>query len=867
MPILRTGCRFLFLILFVASGSHAHGQELPRITEGGDGFAVIASGQPAAVWVDPAAPVGVQRVAEWFADDLERLTGVRPSVTSGEQPPAEPCVLVGVLGSGGVIDRVVESKKIDTSEVKGKREASLTQSVEQPAEGLDNALVIAGSDKRGAIYGLLDLSRAMGVSPWYWWADAPVERRENAYCAPQAHVRPEPKVRYRGIFINDEAPALSNWASDNFGGFNKDFYANVYELILRNRGNFLWPAMWGNALFDDDPDSQQLADELGVVLSTSHHEPMMRAHAEWSRYGEGSWNFERNPEKLKEFWSEGIRRMGDRESVVTLGMRGDGDKPMTQSANIDLLQRIVAAQREIIAEERGEDHTKTPQVWALYKEVQEYFDRGMRVPDDVILLLCDDNWGNVRRLPRPDEPRHPGGYGMYYHFDYVGDPRNYKWTNTNSLPRVWEQMNLCWRHEVDQIWVVNVGDIKPMEEPIDFFLTLAYDPDRFPAESIGERLDAWRVGWAREQFGPEKAEEVASLLRRYAKYVARRTPEQLDANVYSLTNYDEWPRVVNEWRDLMRDAERIEKAIPDRSQSAYYQLVLHPILAVGNLHELYFAVAENHALADQGDPAANKRADDAERLFARDQELTRRYHELEGGKWNHIMRQVHIGYTSWRDPREQVMPEVRRVAADAASGQTPSAAQDAKDDHLPPNARGFVEQNGYVSIEAPSFSRATEADGVRWRVVADLGRVGSSVISTPVAAAASAVGEGPCLEYPIFLTSSGPVSVEAHLSPTLDFYGNDEHGIRFGVSIDDAEPVVVDMHADRSTNHSNPNPWRRRVSAAIHVAATPSIDATAGAHTLRFWRIDPGVVLQKLVVKTGEVAPSYLGPPESPRAD
>lgn len=820
------------------------------------GFPLIADGEPSAVWVDHAAPAGVERVAGWFADDLRRVSGKRPSVARSA-PSGGRVVIVGVVGSGGDIDALVAAGELDVSSVRGKGGASVTAAV-------GDKLVVAGGDKRGAIYGLLDLSREIGVSPWYWWADAPVQRRSDVAIAGGPRVRPPPKVRYRGVFLNDEAPALSSWARQTFGGFNSRFYAKVYELLLRLRGNFLWPAMWGSSLFDDDPLSQPLADELGIVIGTSHHEPMQRAHTEWSRYGSGPWDYGRNSEALRAFWRDGVRRMGDKESVVTLGMRGDGDMPMSDRANIGLLERIVRDQRRILAEELDCDPTSVPQVWALYKEVQEYYDRGMSVPDDVTLLLCDDNWGNVRRLPHPDEPRRAGGYGVYYHYDYVGDPRNYKWINTNALPRVWEQMHLCWEHGVDRIWVVNVGDLKPMEEPIDFFLSMAYDPDAFPAPRSGEAIDHWRTEWAAEQFGEEHAAEIASVLRRYAKYAARRKPEFLTSDSYSLSNYEEWDRVLGEWRALVADAESIEQTLPGDALSAYYQLVLHEVLAFGNLHEMYYAVAKNREFAAADDPRANRWADTAERCFARDAELTNRYHSLSDGKWNHMMVQTHIGYTSWRDPREQSMPEVRRIANDAAEGTEQVNAmlppsEPADSDH----AVGYVESENHVSVEAAHFSDSTVESGVWWQVLSDHGRTGSAVTTVPVTAPATLAGEGPCLEYPIWLSSEGPVEVDAYLSPTHDFYGRDDHGIRFAVSIDDAVPVVVDMHADRSTNEHNANPWRRRVSSAIHVASTPPIEATPGAHTLKFWRVDNGLVLQKLVVRTGPIAPSYLGPPES----
>eukprot|EP00903_Cladosiphon_okamuranus_P000173 g173.t1 len=337
-------------------------------------------------------------------------------------------------------------------------------------------------------------------------------------------VSKSPSVKYRGIFINDEAPALRNWASEQFGGFNHQFYEKVFELILRNKGNYLWPAMWVPSAFaSDDPENLRLADEYGIVISTSHHEPMMRAHAEWGQQGGGAWNYETNAENLRDFWRGGITRMGDYESVVTLGMRGDGDEAMSEETAVDLLQKIIADQREIITEVTEKPVTATPQVWALYKEVQDYYDKGMRVDEDIMLLFCDDNWGNIRILPKAEDLGRKGGFGIYYHFDFVGGPVSYRWLNVTQIERVWEQMNMAYDWGVKDLWLVNVGDIKPMELPISFFLDFAWDTEAIQATD----LPNYYRSWARQQFGETKAEEIAEILARYTKYNARRTPEML----------------------------------------------------------------------------------------------------------------------------------------------------------------------------------------------------------------------------------------------------------------------------------------------------------------------------------------------------
>ncbi len=363
-------------------------------------FTLAAAGRVAPLWISSQDYPGVMRSLKNLQTDIKSVTGVLPELIIDTIPAGAEIVIAGTLGRSPVLDKLVQDKKLDVRDIAGKWESFLIQVIEKPLPGVERALVIAGSDKRGTIFGIYELAAKIGVSPWYWWADVPVRKQSSLYVNPVRYTLGEPAVKYRGIFINDEAPALTGLVFEKFGGFNSKFYEHVFELILRLKGNYLWPAMWGRAFYVDDPLNPKLADEMGVVIGTSHHEPCMRAHAEWAKFGSGPWNYEKNETVLREFWRYGIERMNGYESIVTIGMRGDGDEPMSESANIALLERIVSDQREIIGKQTGKDVTAIPQMWALYKEVQEYYDKGMRVPDDVTLLLCDDNWGNIRKLPK-----------------------------------------------------------------------------------------------------------------------------------------------------------------------------------------------------------------------------------------------------------------------------------------------------------------------------------------------------------------------------------------------------------------------------------------------------------------------------------
>ncbi|MFD1255167.1 glycosyl hydrolase 115 family protein [Mucilaginibacter terrae] len=637
-------------------------------------FALSANGKSTPLWVSEQDYPGVVRAAKDLQTDINAVTHSKPELLNGSGT-GKTMVIIGTIGKSPVIDQLIKDKKLNVTGITGKWETFLLQTVSKPMPGVDQALVIVGSDKRGTIYGIYDLSAQIGVSPWYWWADVPVKEQKNLYVMPGRHTLGEPAVKYRGIFINDEAPALSGWSKEKFGGLNSKMYSKMFELILRMKGNYLWPAMWGNAFNLDDPANRATADLYGIVMGTSHHEPMDRAQQEWKQQGTGEWDYNKNGDVLRDFWRKGIENMGSAETIVTVGMRGDGDMAMEQGTNISLLEKIVNDQRQIIADVTKKPADQTPQMWALYKEVQDYYDKGMTVPDDVTLLLCDDNWGNIRKLPKLGEKPRKGGYGIYYHYDYVGGPRNYKWLNTNPITKVREQMNLAYEHNARQVWIVNVGDLKPMEFPIEFFLDYAWNPNKWPASSMQEYTRLW----AQQQFGPQHASAIASIISKYTKYNGRRKPELIDQNTYSLTNYSEFETVVADYNLLKNEAEALYKNIPANYKDAYYQLVLHPVQACANLNEMYYHAALNKWYAAQGRAATNDKAAKVKALFANDAEISKYYNtQLAGGKWNHMMDQTHIGYTYWQQPPVDKMPEVKTIdlPATAAMGVAVEGATD-----------------------------------------------------------------------------------------------------------------------------------------------------------------------------------------------
>ena len=638
------------------------------------GFAITrGDGGVVPVFVDADDLAGVRRAAGDLAADIGRVTGTAAQVVGDRTRLAERIILIGSIGHSPLIDAMIASGKLDVTGIRGTWEAFVVQTIANPLPGVAEALVIVGSDKRGAIYGAYDLSRMIGVSPWYWWADVPVVRQAHLSIAYGRYVQRSPKVKYRGIFLNDEAPCLSGWTTEKFGGMNAAFYGKLFELLLRLRANYLWPAMWNNAFAIDDPANAPLADAYGIVMGTSHHEPMMRAHKEWTdhhdAYGNGAWNYATNQAGVRKFFDEGIARNRTSEVVVTIGMRGDGDVALESTgslqSDVKLLETVITDQRRIIAEGMRKPADQVPQVWVLFTEVYKYYDAGLKIPDDVTLMLADDNVGNLRRLPSAAERGRKGGFGVYFHMDMHGGPFAYQWINSNPLPKIWEQMNLANHYGANEMWIANVGDLKPLELPIEFFLAMAWNP----ADVAKDKIADWTRDWAERQFGPDHATEIAFLAARYAKYNGMRKPEQLRPGTFSLEHYREAERMCEAWSELVARADAVDAALRPDQRDAFYQLVLHPVRACANLMLMYAAAARNARFAEQARASTKAEADEVRRRFKYDHELRDTYnHVLAGGKWNHLMDQTHIGYFDWYPPEADIMPAVADLDLDGVSG-------------------------------------------------------------------------------------------------------------------------------------------------------------------------------------------------------
>ncbi|MCQ2219966.1 MAG: glycosyl hydrolase 115 family protein [Prevotella sp.] len=827
-------------------------------------------GEKMTIGVSDNDDIAVTLAAKNLCKDFKAVMGSEPQYLTidGE---AQSAIIAGTIGQSKAIDALVKQGVIDAKQLKGKTEKYVIL--------VNNGkIIVAGSDRRGTVYGIYEISRQIGVSPWYYWMDAPIKKQNAIYVKNGSYTDGEPAVKYRGIFLNDEAPCLTSWVKNTFGtGYgDHNFYEKVFELILRLKGNYLWPAMWGWAFYADDPENITLADQMGVVMGTSHHEPMAKNHQEWARRRNGKWNYQTNQTVIDEFFIDGIKRMKTgghngrtAETLVTIGMRGDGDEAMSEDADTKLLERIVKNQRDIIKNITGKPAKETPQVWALYKEVLDYYDKGMRVPDDVIMLLCDDNWGNVRRTPALQASAKKksakanaasGGWGLYYHVDYVGAPRNSKTLNVTPTQNMVEQLSLAYNNGIDKLWILNVGDLKPMEYQIQVFMDMAYygngikgfTPSEANPAADNPIIDVMphTTTFCTSLFGEKEGSEAARILDAVCKLNGRCTPEMLDAKTYNL-EAGEWQIVVDEYKTLEVEALRQYANLPAECRDAYFQLILFPVQLMANLHQMYHAQAMNNALNKRGDAAMNEWADKCEMYFKRDAELMRQYNEdVANGKWNGMMTQKHIGYKSWNDnfPHD-MLPKLFRTD---------------KIENIFSCEKNTVEGmpcDGYIAIEAEHYNKKTG----NWTLIPTMGRTLSAM--TTADNAAKKLDGSQSLTYAFELPANiKEVKVHVVTKSTLDYMN--KGGMTYSLSIDGGKAATVNFNDNLNEDPKNVYSIYYPTVASRVVEKTVTLPIGEGqgeVHTLKYVPNDPNIVLEKIVIDFGGYKKQYLFGKESKR--
>ena len=619
--------------------------------------AKIGKGENAII-CDKDALSGIKKIAEKLSGDMEAVFGSAPKLL--EERTADSPIYVGIVG-----DALIAELGVDTTDIEGKREV-------YKIEVIEDALVITGSDKRGAIYGMFKLSEMLGVSPFIDWLDVkPAGMTEFNIPSDYCMISKEPSVKFRGFFINDEWPAFGNFCNKRFGGFNAKVYEHVFELLLRLKGNYLWPAMWSAIFPDDGPglDNAILADELGVIMGMSHHEPCLRQGEEYkylrgkdSIYGD-AWNFLTNEEGITRFWEDGLKRSGKFENVITVGMRGEADTAImgeeaTLKDNIDLLRKVLATQNRLIKENVNENLDEVPRMLALYKEVEPYFygdENTKGLMDDpelegVTLMLCDDNHGNLRTVPTEEMRNHKGGYGMYYHFDYHGLPVSFEWFNTSHLSKVWEQMTTAYDFGIRDLWIVNVGDIFSNEYPLGYFLDLAYDFDRFGTSNPDSAKEYTKLIVESNFKGKLAASDMKKceeLLEGYTRITSSRRTEAMNDKVYAPFAYNEAFDTLAETEKLMADADALLNKLEGNTRFVFYELIWLPLTANLNVQRMWLLTTLNHGFAEQGSTYAMTLGKKIDECIAYDRKIVDELHTIEDGKWYGMGLSEHIGFNDW----------------------------------------------------------------------------------------------------------------------------------------------------------------------------------------------------------------------------
>lgn len=644
---------------------------------------ILSKGQQLTFIIPKEEGEGVRRVAKKVVEDVEKTTGLHPSMALDGKNLNQ--AVIAVTAGNGKTAKLLEQRIPELEKVKGKWEVYGFYLMEHPYPGVEQGLIIYGSDKLGTIYGLFHLSELLGITACTFWGDTghPVyeklvlKTRENTEKSQidncifvENGISREPSVKYRGFFINDEWPCFGNWTCSHFKGFTAQMYDHVFEYLLRMKGNYLWPAMWTSSFLLDGPgmESMKLADAYGIYIGMSHHEPCMRSSEEWdlvkgkdSPYGE-DWSYLTNKEGLLKYWEDGLKRCCGHQVFPTIGMRGERDSKMLGEdaqieENVRVLKDIITQQRRLIRENLEQEGQTYPLLFAVYKEVEDYYFgdsktaglRDFQELDGVTLMLCEDNFGNMRALPRKEERCHNGGFGMYFHLDYHGGPCSYEWVASTPVTKIWEQMSMAYEYGIQDVWIVNAGDVKFQEYPLNFFMDMAYD-----FETWGKKEAAYHYvrKWTREQFGTyttkEEQDKIAWILEEYIRLNHLRRPESCNDKVYHPAHFEEGRKMLLRCKKLEQENEAMLALLKERGrEEAYFSMIYYATAASANLLKMHLYAGMNHHFAIQGKAVANEMGDKMEECIARDEQLSEKMRRFKDGKWAGMESACHIGFTNW----------------------------------------------------------------------------------------------------------------------------------------------------------------------------------------------------------------------------
>jgi hypothetical protein len=957
-------------------------------------FSVVTKGESTSIIFDKNDAKVVEIASEILSQDILKVSNSKVLLNSLS---TNNVIIAGTIGNSKWIDDLISNKKIDVTQVKGKWETYSIQVVKNPTNKIKKALVIVGSDRRATAFGLLEVSRMIGVSPWEWWADVTPVKQKELILKVETKIYGSPFVKYRGIFLNDEDWGLQRWAALNFetekGDIGPKTYAKVFELVLRLRANTLWPAMHScTTPFYSFPKNKQVADDYAIVVGTSHCEPMLcNINSEWESAEMGEWRYDNNETTIKEFFKDRTKETAGFESIYTMGMRGEHDSPMIVGEDdtdlqVKLLEKVVLDQRNILELNSKKDKEEVPQIFIPYKEVLTYYQGGMELPEDISLVWTDDNYGYIRQLSNPKEQLRSGGAGVYYHTSYWGRPHDYLWLNSTNPVLMWEEMSKAYEFNSRNLWILNCGDIKPHEYNIELFLDMAWNMDNFKESS---QVKEHHTNWASREFGNENSEEITDLMYNYYQLAFQRRPEFMawsevepvtksgNTELTQIHYSDEVSKRIKSYSKLIDKVENLYADIAVNRKDAFYQLIYYPVIGASSLNNKWLYKYKNDFVAKQGRKSAISFGQKSLEAFHRIEKETNYYNtKLNKGKWNHIMsmspRSLPVfsnpvvsssiqsnslalglalegyememneeiinsyadvlpmfnaytknsyfidvflkgeGTLNWEAKSKSDWIKISKtkgslngnqleerlfVTIDWAKVPIGDNKKEAPLGHdfqlIPPSYKinsaiefvsnnktqtigisvfnpklkeleffkGFVEDKGYVSINAENFSRKKEGKKASWKVLEGIGYSGNVSVALPRTSDSEVSIEdikknSPVLEYDFYTFNFGKANVIVQAVPTHAFY--DGKGVRTAVSIDNADPIIIDFQT-----FGRNDGWKQNVLKNATQKLAKQVINKAGKHTLKIWMVDPGVMIDQVLIDLGGKKQSYAFPKET----
>jgi hypothetical protein len=821
---------FLYLLLLFALFTRA--QSLSVAYNSRPGYFRVANEHKATpIYIDPHDAKVVSIAAQAFGEDIFDITKQRPALQTTTSISDSFVIIAGTIGHAALIDSLAKTRKIHTASIKDKWETFSIQVVQQPFKNVQQALVITGSDRRGTAFGIFELSKLLGVSPLKWWADVIPEPHAALYIQAGQAIEGPPAVKYRGLFINDEDWGLQPWAAKNMDPDIKDIgphtYAKVFELMLRLKANYIWPAMHPcTKAFWYYKDNPQVADDYAIVVGSSHCEPMLRNNVfEWAEnfkqeYGKepGEWRYDHNQQEIFKYWMDRVQEAKNQESVYTIGMRGVHDGSMPGPKPIDekvkLLQQIIIDQRGLLHTTLDSSVSAIPQIFCPYKEVLNVYRKGLQLPDDVTIVWADDNHGYIRQLSNAQEQKRSGGSGIYYHLSYWGSPHDYLWLSSISPALISYEMTKAYEYGANRLWVFNVGDIKPAELELQFAMDLAWDVHKWsPATTT-----AYIHQWAENTFGKQYADAITQIKQTYYRLAAAGKPEHMGSITF---RPDEENERIRSYDTIERKATQLYREMPDRLKDACFQLIWYPVKGAWAMNrKIIFAKRSVNA---QNADSALYYASYAKAAFETIKDITRMYNK---GKWNGIM--------SWH-PR------------DLPVFNMPPVASESRIDSLKKFPADFTQPSATASpliVAASGYTSKKEYGKTRFETIEGLGVNGKGVSLLPfkqTTGVDSSLKNVPYLEYKVKLPAgSHAITVKCLPTQSID---NDEQ-LFFAISVNNDNPQWVNIHAESETPA-----WKQNVLSGYAAWRKIYYVSGKGESVIRIYFPDEGVVVNTIEIE------------------